>query len=233
MNGQAQAPAPPEVSSLRMIATLGGVALLSGVLVVLAFQFTAPYIAANKRAVIEAALSHVIPGAVTRRIYTLSGAELVPGEAATGMTLYGGYDRAGRLVGIAAEAAAPGYQDVIQILYGYGPGCRCITGMHVLQSKETPGLGDRIAKDPAFRANFEALDARLNQEGTALANPIVTVKHGRKRNPWEIDAISGATVSSRAIGRMLNDSAGHLLPRLLPLLQRIERLEPERGDEAP
>ena len=44
-------------------------------------------------------------------------------------------------------------------------------GLQVLSSNETPGLGDRISKDAAFRKNFEALDA-------SLVNEIETVKQG-------------------------------------------------------
>ncbi len=91
---------------------------------------------------------------------------------------------------------------------------------------ETPGLGDKIIKDPAFLANFQALDARLNERGDALANPIRTVKHGARRNPWEIDAISGATISSVAVGRAINASAAELLPALHPLLPQLQTEDP-------
>ncbi len=114
---------------------------------------------------------------------------------------------------------------MIYLLYGYDPGCQCIRGIQVLKLAETPGLGDRIMKDPAFLENFKALDARLDLSGTALLHPIVTVKHGSKRNPWEIDAISGATISSRAVGKAINLSARKILPAVKPLLDRISRLE--------
>ena len=103
------------------------------------------------------------------------------------------------------------------------PQCQCITGISILQSTETPGLGDKIGTDPAFLANFAALDARLNGDGSALQNSIVTVKHGSKQHAWEIDAISGATVSSKAIGRMLDDSARALLPLLMPHVAQLEQ----------
>jgi electron transport complex protein RnfG len=82
-----------------------------------------------------------------------------------------------------------------------------IIGLQVLSSNETPGLGDKIEKDPDFRANFTALDASLKQE-------IVTVKNGEKTEPWQIDGISGATVSSKAVGKALNESAQFWIPTL-------------------
>lgn len=204
-----------EITAGAMIRTLGLISMLSGFLVVLVHQTTMPYIEANRRAAIEKAISKVIPGAVSRATFTLTSDGLRKGEGSEGSegrVVYAGYDRAGDLVGIATEAAAPGYADVVRVLYGYSRQCECITGIKVLQSKETPGLGDKIATDERFLANFVALDARLSADGTGLANPIVTVKHGTKTEPWQIDAIAGATVSSKAVGRMLNDSAQSSLP---------------------
>jgi electron transport complex protein RnfG len=114
---------------------------------------------------------------------------------------------------------------VIRFLFGYDPACECIIGSKVLKSTETPGLGDKIDFDPEFLKNFEALDARVDAAGEALANPIVTVKHGTKANPWEIDAISGATISSNALGRALSSSAQHFVPSIQRDLDTL-RLSP-------
>ena len=218
----------PRTPATAMLVVLGGIAMLSGLLVVLAAQLTAPLIAENQREAIERALVKVIPGSVTYRRYKVEEGRLLPAGEADDDILYAGYDDRGRLLGIAARAAAQGYADMIYLLYGYDPGCECIRGIQVLKLAETPGLADKIMKDPDFLKNFEALDARLDAAGTALLNPIVTVKHGSKRNPWEIDAISGATISSRAVGKALNRSAQKLLPAIRPLLLQIHRLE-EKG----
>jgi electron transport complex protein RnfG len=55
---------------------------------------------------------------------------------------------------------------------------------------------------------------RLNDNGDQLNNRIVTVKQGEKNNPWQIDGITGATITSEAIGNLLNDSAGIWIPIL-------------------
>ena len=222
----AQAPTTP---SLAMLRTLGLVAALSGFLVVLAYQITLPMIEENKRIAIERALFKVVPGAVSRRDFLVTGTEVVPVDpegAVDGTKIYAGYDAEGKLAGIALEAAAQGYQDVIRILYGYDPGCQCIRGIDVLKMAETPGIGDKIAKDPAFLKNFEALDARVNAAGDALEHAIVSVKSGTKTDPWQIDAISGATISSKAVARMLNDSAQGMLP---PIRAHLDRLEGAPG----
>ena len=144
-----------------------------------------------------------------------------PPDAPEGIPIYAGYDGNEKLMGIATKAGAVGYADMIHLLYGYDPECQCIRGIKVLKLAETPGLGDKIITDMAFVANFDALVVSVSADGSALANPIVTVKHGTKKNPWEIDAISGATVSSKAVGKALDRSAEALLPRLVPLIDRI------------
>ena len=54
------------------------------------------------------------------------------------------------------------------------------------------------------------------------SNAIVTVKHGSKTKPWEVDAISGATITSRAVGKAINDAAQVLLPRVAPNLDKLK-----------
>ena len=87
--------------------------------------------------------------------------------------------------------------------------------------RETPGIGDKIITDKDFLANFVALDTRLNKELSGLANEVKTVKHGTKTKAWEIDAIAGATITSRAVGRAINQSAQALLPLVAPHLDKI------------
>jgi len=213
LNTPVQASLRP-TSSVSMILALGSIALISGVLVVLIFQLTLPMINENKRIAIEKAVFHVIPGTHSRQDFVFTDQGLLkPADGRTsGSTIYAGYDKQDSFIGIAAEASAPGYQDVIRVLFGYKLDCQCITGIKVLKMTETPGLGDKIAKDPAFLKNFQALDARVNEAGNGLLHAITTVKHGKKIHPWQIDAISGATISSNAIGKMLNESSQYIIP---------------------
>ncbi len=225
MTAQQQVQPAPTVTSGAMIRTLGGIAMISGFLVVLVFQLTLPVINENKRKAIEKAVFNVIPNAEVRHDFIITDDGVVPAsdDITQGLPIYAGYDKEGRLAGIAAEAAAQGYQDVIRLLFGYNPECECITGIQVLKMAETPGLGDKIITDPAFRANFKALEAKLNSDRNALANPIITVKHGSKTAAWQIDAISGATVTSKAVGKALNNSAQKLLPQLDPHMRTIRQ----------
>ncbi|MES9936244.1 MAG: FMN-binding protein [Sedimenticola sp.] len=223
----------PQTPSFAMLRTLGGVAMLAGFLVVMVYQWTKPIIAENKRIAIEKAVFRVVPGAASRKDFLLGDAGLfakAEAEAGEGETIYAAYDEQGALKGIALEAAATGYADVIRILYGYNPGCECVTGIKVLKMAETPGLGDKIAFDPEFLQNFEALDAKLNSDKNGLENEIVAVKHGAKTEPWQVDSISGATISSVAIARMINKSGQRMFPliarHLAPLEAAGEAVQP-------
>ena len=119
-----------------------------------------------------------------------------------------------------------GYADVIRVLYGYSFTEQAIIGIRVPESKETPGLGDKIEKDADFLRNFERLDVTMNADGSALVNAIVAVKNGKKKSPWEIDGITGATISSKAIARMLATSSAVWVPRLRPRLDDFRAEKP-------
>ena len=80
-----------------------------------------------------------------------------------------------------------------------------MVGMEILQSRETPGLGDKIYKDADFVANFSALSADPQ---------IVTVKKGTRSAANEVDAITGATISSKAVVQIINRGNKHWNPRL-------------------
>jgi electron transport complex protein RnfG len=224
-NKQPSAP-PPEASpsSLRMIVSMGGIGLLAGILIVATFQATFPRIERNKAAALQAAIFEVVPGARTRATFAVRGEnlELLPeGEDAV-TKYYACYDSAGALVGIALEASGQGFQDILRIIYGYSPKCGCVVGMKVLESKETPGLGDKIMKDPDFIANFEALDTKLGDDGDSMVHPIELAKKGEKTDAWQVEAITGATISSRAIADILRVSTSEAVPVIARNMDALE-----------
>lgn len=220
----AQDSAPQATPTTSMIKTLGIVATVCGVIIVGAYQGTYSAVAANKKIALERAVFKVLPGSKSiAEFYALpSGVAPTAGEAPPGaVKFYAAYDANDKLTGIAAEAGARGYADVVRVLYGYSPDCKCITGIGVVSMRETPGIGDKILTDRQFLANFTALDVRLNADLSALANAVKAVKHGTKNHAWEVEAIAGATVTSKAVGKGINDSAQALLPRLVPQIDKL------------
>jgi electron transport complex protein RnfG len=222
-------PPAPASPTAAMIRTLGLVSAICGLIIVGAYQSTYDAVAANKRIATERAVFKVIPAAKSIAEYVAlpaGGIEPRVGAGDTAITpgavkFFAAYDTDGRLAGIAAEGTAKGYADTVRIMFGYSPDCQCVVGIGVVNMRETPGIGDKIITDKEFLANFKALDAKLNKELSALVNEVKTVKHGTKTNPWQIDAIAGATITSRAVGKAINDSAQALLPRLVPNLDKL------------
>ena len=47
---------------------------------------------------------------------------------------------------------------------------------------------------------------------STINNLVITVKNGAKENPWEVDGITGATISSRAIGDIIGTSTTQMVP---------------------
>ncbi len=205
---------PPMPSPIRLILTLAVIAMLSGFIIVLVYQITLEPIAENHRAALERAVFTVLPGAVVRANFAMheDGITPLPDEDIAGDNLFAGFGADGELIGVALQGRARGYAGEIRVLYGYDVERERIIGFTVLQSSETPGLGDKIESDSRFLRNFEELDVRLTESGNALENPVITVREGAKSHPWEIDGITGATVSAVAVGHAIQDSASSWLP---------------------
>jgi electron transport complex protein RnfG len=192
-----------------MMVTLGIAGLCSGLAIVGIFLVTQPMIERNRAEALEAAIYRVLEGAKSRVALVLREGKLTPFESPDGSlpkeeAVFAGYDEGGALVGFAVPAEGPGFQDTIKLLYGYDAERRRVVGMEVLESRETPGLGDKIIKDMNFVGNFRNL---------AVEPAIAAVKGGRSGEN-EVDAISGATISSVAVCNIINAANSRWLERL-------------------
>jgi Na+-translocating ferredoxin:NAD+ oxidoreductase subunit G len=213
---EAQKNTTEAASGNKMLVTMVGIGSICALLIVLSFQGTLPRIEQLRAEALEKAIFKVVPGMETKRTFQLEGGQLkeVTGKVKDARLVYAGYGKDGKLVGLAIEASSMGFADVIKVIYGYDPHREKVVGFYVLESKETPGLGDLIEKDADFLANFDSLDVALSEDKSSVKNPVVTVKHGQKKNAYEVDGITGATISSRAIGKALNTSTNEILPLL-------------------
>ncbi|MFN2376045.1 MAG: FMN-binding protein [Candidatus Binatia bacterium] len=196
-----------EPSSLRLAGTLFVAGAVSGLAIAGAFRLTKPIIDANEAQALRRAIYQVVPGSSKMQAMVVRDGKLapLPGNApANEPVLYGAYDDAGKFLGYAIENSGSGFQDTINLLYGFDPARRMVTGLEILASLETPGLGDKIAKDPEFAANFSDL----------VVDPeVLLVKTGRGA-PNEVDAITGATISSKAVVKIVNGGNQQWLARM-------------------
>ncbi len=201
----------------RLILTLGGAGWLAGALLVGVYLATDPSIQRNRARALFAAAQRVLPGAERIEAWLFKEGEPVRYEGPRDVppppgALFAGYGPDGTLVGVAIPAEGPGFQDTIRLVYGFDPQRRLVIGLEVLESRETPGLGDKIAYDPDFLANFGALEVEPE---------VVAVRRGEKRRPHEVDCITGATISSEAVVAILNRSLEAWLPRLERAAERM------------
>jgi electron transport complex protein RnfG len=205
-----QEPAEKTVSTFRLVATLAVAGVLAGMLIAMVNEHTKPIIDAYRAEQLRLAVYEVLPGAARYSTFYLVDGELNPtlpdgAKEVEYKRVYVGFNEEGSPVGVAVSRGESGFQDVVMIILGFDPVGGKLTGMKVLESKETPGLGDKIFKDQAFVDQFFA--------GPEL--PLVSVKAGSgKGEPNEIDSITGATISSKTVTRIINNAVAEWMPLL-------------------
>ena len=97
-------------------------------------------------------------------------------------------DDSGKTVGYVATAYSDeGYGGKVRISVGYDLEKKTVTKIEVLEANETPGLGAKISTD--WNLQFEKGEA----------GKLFDVVKRKAEKPDEIEAISGATISSRAV----------------------------------
>jgi electron transport complex protein RnfG len=210
-----------EVSSFRLVLTLALAGAVAGALLVFVFLWSQPQIQAYDAMVLREAVTEVLHGPDHfESVFLHDGALMTADRLPEGVDtleldrVFLGYDQSGDPVGFALQAEGFGFQDLITLIFGYDPGTREVLGMKVLKHLETPGLGDKIVKDSVFVRGFEGAEA-----------PIQGVKPDRNTgDPHQVDMITGATISSTAVIRIIND-------RLAEMGDLLAAYQPAGGGE--
>jgi len=96
-------------------------------------------------------------------------------------------------IGWVVPAGGQGFADRIEVLIGLTNSADRITGIYVLDQKETPGLGNKII-DSAWRDQFT--DVPTAQ--------ILRVTKSTPQSPGEILSVTGATISSESVCDIVN-----------------------------
>jgi electron transport complex protein RnfG len=198
-----------DVPAWRLLVTLSVAGGLAGLVLVFVYQLTLPMIEHNKAVRLAAAVEEVLKAPYRYdTLYVLDGAltaQLPAGtDPKTVEAVYVGYTEDDVRIGFAITRAEAGFADLINVIFGYDHATGTVLGMKVLESKETPGLGDKIEKDMDFVTAFDGVSA-----------PIEGVKAGDGTgDPHEVDLITGATISSRTLIRIINNALERLGPML-------------------
>jgi electron transport complex protein RnfG len=196
-----QVPMDDSTSSVGIIATLAVAGMLAGLLLVTVYEATQPTILAYREKMMREAVGLVLqePASFTT-LFFIDGAlteDLPEGAKEKDFErVFVGHDEQNNVVGFAVVHNRAGFQDQVKLIFGYDPKTGGLMGMKVLESKETPGLGDAIEKNMEFVGQF-----------SKAFLPLQGVKKGAgKGDPHELDMITGATISSRAVIRIVNEA---------------------------
>ena len=151
--------------------------VVAGVIMAAVFAKTAPIMAAAQKREKEEALKRLMPVAQTIK-------EAGKWEPFGKHAEYYDALKDGKTVGYIASTYGKGYSSYISILVAVDPSVR-VEKISILGHGETPGLGDEI-EQKYFLKRFE---------GKSLDQLVVVKTEGTDK----IQAISGATISSRAV----------------------------------
>ena len=195
-----------EVPSWRLLALMTSAGAIAGALIATVYQLTLPRIERHKSEVERAAVLEVLKAPASFDTLYLVNGELVKtlpaGTEAKGHEkVYLGRDASGKRVGFAVSGTENGFQDPITVMFGYDAAARTVIAMKVISNKETPGLGDKIVKDTMFVREF-----------AGAASPLAGVKLGKGKTPNDIEMITGATISSRAVIQIINNAIARWQP---------------------
>lgn len=127
-------------------------------------------------------------------IVSIFGKEDIRYEAA-GDGIYVVYDSDGSPLGYCVETASPGFGGDINLIVGFDRD-RSIVGVSIVSLSETPGLGARV-NDANYLSQYQG-------------------KSGELAFGSGVDAISGATISSRAVLTAVNQATALLESRPRP-----------------
>lgn len=170
----------------NMLLSLTTITAVAAALLAFVYQTTKPTIEASNLATLQTGITAVVPthdNNPYEEKVELDGYLLYPAR------------QAGELTGVAVESFTNnGFSGLIRVLVGIDTEGN-IVDYTVLQHAETPGLGSKM--EEWFRADG------TNQSvlGKSLTSPLLVSKDG-----GSIDAISAATISSRAFLETLNSA---------------------------
>lgn len=125
-------------------------------------------------------------------------------EELNGKDFYFRYNDEGNLTEVAFEMSGSGFQGPITAIISLKPDLETVVGLEVLDHQETPGLGARITEEE-FLSQFNGKVVRPEL--------LVVTDAGDAEN--KVDAITGATRTSKAMQGIINDTVRKVRDNIL------------------
>ncbi len=166
-------------NTLKLVKVLTLICVVSAFLLALVYNITKEPIAKQKRLEMIKAIKSVLPKCSVND-------PLKDKIALNNKNIFIGKNKNGKVCGVAFKVySKEGYGGIIEIMVGIKTKNDSINGIEILSMSETPGLGAKIT-EKWFKAQFKK---------RSLGNTNWKVK----KDGGDIDQISGATISPRAV----------------------------------
>lgn len=120
------------------------------------------------------------------------------------MNVFEVFDDNKNSLGYAVVHQGNGFQGTIKLIFGIDKNLERIKAIEILEQVETPGLGSLITEEN-YKSQFKDLNV----------NPFIKLIKGKEKSSKnEVQAITGATISSRAVVNIVNDAVKNLKKNL-------------------
>lgn len=167
---------------VKMLIVLSVIGIISGASLSEVDQWARPKIAEHRQKATEEAIFLVQPEGKTYE------------KLNSDFDVYKVMDANGNPIGYSMPFEGNGFQGKVRIMFGISDDLKTVVGLKVLEHAETPGIGTKI-EEPFYNDQFKNVSTKPN---------IVAVKGKAPSNPNEIETITGATISSKAVIGIVN-----------------------------
>ncbi len=178
--------------------TLAVIAAVCTALVAGTYRLTSERITENTRLLLERSLAPalgatVYDGALIDSVLVLQPPHGLPGSGPA--TVYRVFADGRPAAALFVATAMGGYSGPIRIVVGVDP-AGIVTGLRILEHRETPGLGDRIESARS--------DWVYQFDGRSLGNPELG-RWAIRGDGGDFDQLTGASITPRAVTRAVRD----------------------------
>lgn len=125
---------------------------------------------------------------------------LIEEKKLNGMTYYIATDN-GSLIGYIFKTEGPGLWGTIESLIAVTSDFKNILGIEFINHSETPGLGGRI-EEKWFMEQFRNIEISVEKNSSLIFRPSAQ---------GNVDAITGATITSKAVLKIFNENLDEIL----------------------
>ena len=179
--------------------TLAAIGAVCAALVAITYSLTSERIAANEKAWLEKSLEPALAGltfegSVSESMLVIRTPHDLPGP--DDVIIYRVYADDLPVAALFAVTARDGYAGAIRVLIGIEYD-GTITGVRILEHRETPGLGDKIVSSRS--------DWVYQFDGRSLGDPRLE-EWAIKRDGGEFDQLTGASVTPRAVIKVTKET---------------------------